>query len=299
MPLLEKAKIAIEELQSFWPLSVRQIHYRLLNYSDVFVSVFKNGTKTEYKNDKKSYRALVDVLKRARYHGRLSLDCIDDVTRPRFVRRGFRNVADFIEFEMRTFLVGYHHDRQLEQPRHIEVLGEKNTLVQILKPICSEYYVPLTIARGYGSIPPWRDMAKRFGRSRKKDFTLIIASDYDPEGLDLADDAIRSLDCLFDIQVDYHRVGVTRDQINQLGLADDPNPVKDSSARYDSFVRRTGGKETWELEALDPMYLRDQLRATIQANMDMELYRQTVEQEKADAETLLEERHKIADALGI
>jgi tetratricopeptide (TPR) repeat protein len=187
-----------------------------------------------------------------------------DPTRPRFVRRGFNSVSAFIEQEVGGFLTGYHRSPQLDQLRHIEVLGEKNTLMQILKPVCSDYYVPLTLGRGYASIPVWRDMATRYQQSEKDAFTLIVASDYDPEGFDLADDAVRSLrDCFSIDNIDYHRIAATQEQIEELGLEADFNPAKETSSRLQSFIDRTGGTETWELEALPPTYLQEQLRAAI------------------------------------
>ena len=43
----------------------------------------------------------------------------------------------------------------------------------------------------------------------------------DPEGLALAKDAIRSLRDLWEIPIDYHRVGVTKEQIEKQGLFED------------------------------------------------------------------------------
>ena len=292
----------IDDLREYWPLSIRQIHYRLLNSPPLTSEPKKSKFKSEhyrYRNNRRSYEALVELLKSARYHGHVSMTCIDDPTRPMFAWRGWTGVSQFIQAQMEGFLTGYHRDRQLDQPRHIEVLGEKNTLLQILKPVCREYYVPLTLGRGYASIPVWRNIAKRFRASGKDRMTLITASDYDPEGLDLADDAIRSLKQLFGVPVDYQRVAVNRDQIDSLSLAADFNPAKETSSRLRGFVERTGGNETWELEALPPDYLRDQVRAAIEANMDMELYEQSLERELDDAEELAGFRRQLISSMGL
>ncbi|TWU36651.1 hypothetical protein Q31b_49320 [Novipirellula aureliae] len=74
---------------------------------------------------------------------------------------------------------------------------------------------------------------------------------------------------LFVLAMLYQRVAVDRNQIDELGLHGDFNPAKETSVRLKGFVERTGGKETWELESLPPEYLRDQVRAGIEANMDM------------------------------
>jgi hypothetical protein len=141
-------------------------------------------------------------------------------------------------------------------------------------------------------------MAKRFRASGKERMTLIIVSDYDPEGLSLADDAIRSLG-LHGIPVDGHRIAVTPEQIDGLGLAEDFNPAKESSSRYAAFVERTGGTKTWEVEALPPDYLVQQLKAAIEANMDMKVFEAVCDQEQKDCGELCEIREKIADQLAI
>ena len=295
---LEAVVDVASNLKSFWPLSVRQIHYQLLN-DPPLISVPRRSKFGEdhyrYRNDKTSYDALVEILKQARYLGHVDMSSIDDPTRPMYAHDGYCNVSQFIRREIKGFLCGYHRDRQIDQPRHLEVLGEKNTLMQILKPICREYYVPLTLARGYASVPVWRDMTARFKKSGKDVMTLIVASDYDPEGFDLADDAIRSLRDLWGVSVDYHRIAVNEEQIEEQGLHTDFNPAKQTSTRLKAFIDRTGADKTWELEALLPVYLQNQIRAAIEANMDMEIYAQTVDQEKRDAEEIADFRHQLVN----
>ena len=45
---------------------------------------------------------------------------------------------------MERFLLGYHRDKQFDQSVYLEVLIEKNTLLNITSPVCREYYVPMT-----------------------------------------------------------------------------------------------------------------------------------------------------------
>ncbi len=295
-PFLVAAQKAVDELKKFWPLTVRQVHYRLLNNPPLITTPKRSQFEVEhyrYRNDKTSYQALIKLLSQARYAGEIPANCIDDPTRPKWAHNGFRSLAHFLDSEMANFLTGYHRHRQLDQPRHIEMLGEKNTLAGIVRPICRDYGIPLTLGRGYASYPVWRDMAARFKESGKAAMTLIIASDYDPEGLDLADDAIRSLRDMWMIRVDYHRVSVTAEQIAELDLSEDFNPAKETSSRLESFIRKSGGTKTWELESLPPEYLQEQVRAAIEANMDMAIYQQTVDQEREDVIELARIRAEI------
>ena len=289
----------IESLRSYWPLSIRQIHYRLLN-DPPLKQTPKRSTKAaehyRYRNDDSSYNSLVDLLTPARYHGHISMTCIDDPTRPQTTHGGWNSVSGFVCSEIDEFLIGFHRNRQQDQPRHVEVFGEKNTLQRMLERACNEYYVPFSIGRGFCSIPVWRDMANRFRQSGKEQMTLIVVSDFDPEGLALADDAIRSLG-LWGVPVDGHRIAVTREQIDELGLAEDFNPAKETSSRYNAFVDRTGDTRTWEVEALPPDYLVDRIKAAIEANMDLEVYERVCEQEREDCEELCRIRQEIASQL--
>lgn len=300
MQFLTAVQGVIGDLRSYWPLSIRQIHYRLLN-DPPLTSVPKrskfDSESYRYRNDKASYDALVRLLKSARYHQHVPMNCIDDPTRPQKTWGGYSSVSHFVQSEITGFLSGFHRDRQADQPRHIEVFGEKNTLYRMLQRACGEYYVPFSIGRGFCSIPVWRDIAARFQRSCKDRMTLIIVSDYDPEGLELADDAIRSLEQLWHIPVDGHRVAITEEQIHELNLADDFNPAKETSKRYHKFVERTGGEETWEVEALPPDYLITQIKAAIEANMDMEVFEDVCDEEERNCEELFEVKQKIAGEL--
>jgi len=297
---LEAAKKVVEDLKEYWPLSVRQIHYNLLNDPPLTLTPKRSKFPAEhyrYKNDDRSYKALVDLLTPARYHGQIPFESIDDPTRPEVLHSGWDSVDEFVNDEICGFLSGYHRNRQEGQPRHIEILGEKNTLMSILKLVANQYYVPLTLGRGFSGPSIWKKMARRFNQSHKEAMTLIIVSDYDPEGLELADDAIRSLRDLWEVPIDYHRVAVTREQIDELGLASDFNPAKDTSSRYRSFVERTGGNETWECEALPPKYMIDQVKAAIEANMDMGIFDEIVDQEEGDCDQLCEVKQSIAQEL--
>jgi hypothetical protein len=293
---LMAVQAVIQRLQPYWPLSIRQIHYQLLNTPPLKQKPKRTKFDLEhyrYKNDDSSYDSLVDLLTAARYSGRISMSCIDDPTRPQKTHGGWTSVAEYVRWEVGNFLAGFHRDRQQDQPRHIEVFGEKNTLYRILQRACTEYYVPFSIGRGFCSIPVWRDMAKRFRASGKERMTLIIVSDYDPEGLELADDAVRSLE-LHGVPSDGHRIAVTREQIDELDLAEDFNPAKDTSSRYDSFIERTGDIRTWECEALPPDYLVEQVKAAIEANMDREVFEAVCAQEEEDCEELCRIREEIA-----
>lgn len=295
--LLEAVQDVVARLKEYWPLSIRQIHYQLLNDPPLWRIVGRSQFDPEhyrYRNDDRSYNALSRLCVSARYAGELPWPAIDDTTRTYDHRAGFRSVSEFITYEMERFLLGYHRDKQFDQPVYLEVLIEKNTLLNITRPVCREYYVPVTSGRGFAGPSVWYRMANRFAASKKERMVLLVVSDYDPEGLALARDAIRSLRDLWEIPIDYHRVALTREQIDEQELYEDFNPPKEKSKNLDAFIEETGSARTWECEALDPEYLRQQLRGAIEANMNMEIFHAAVSKEIEDSKIIHETRNEIA-----
>ena len=301
---LEAAQKVIDNLDEggFLPASLRQIHYCLLNDPPLKQTPERSTKGSEhyrYQNDKESYDALGRLLKSARYHDHIPMDCLDDTTRPQRTFGGFDSVHQYVEQEIKCFLTGFHRNRQGGQPRHIEVFAEKNTLHTIMERACKEYYVPFTIARGFASIPVWRDIAERFALSGKERMTLIVISDYDPSGLGLADDAIKSLK-LHGVPVDGHRVAVNREQIEELGLVGDYNPAKKTDKRYEAFLEKTGGDtRTWEVEALPLEYIVEQVKAAIEASMDLEIFEGVCEEERNDCDELCRIKSELAESMEI
>ncbi len=94
----------IEERRAFWPLSDRQIHYALLN-DPPLVHASKSGSV--YRNDRRSYQALTDLLTRARVAGIIPMEVIEDATRPVTVWDVHADVQGFLRRELDGFCGNY------------------------------------------------------------------------------------------------------------------------------------------------------------------------------------------------
>ncbi|SRR6266540_39782 len=222
----------INRLESFWPLSVRQIHYKLLNNPPLTQVTKDRSERWRYRNDKSSYNKLSGLLVSARYEGHVSLDVLDDPTRisQDYEFGTWDSTAQFIKEETKGFLSGYQRHRLEGQRNHVELLIEKNTLLNVVKPVADRFMLPYNVNRGYGNPSLWRKMENRFLDSNAKRFILLTISDHDPEGFDLIDDATRSLRDLHDVPVEVVRVGLTIQQIEQQGAP--PNFAKETSSRF-------------------------------------------------------------------
>jgi len=291
----------VTKMRSYWPLSLRQIHYQLLNDPPLTFTPKRSKFGDEhyrYRNDRGSYQALSNLCVDARYLGAIPFYAIDDPTRTFEHRPGFSSVSGFLRQEMENFLLGYNRDKQKSQPKHIEVFVEKNTLLGVVRDVCRDYYVPLTSGRGFAGPSIWRKMSERFDNSGKEEMVLVVISDFDPEGLELADDAIRSLRDLWNVPINYARVAVTEEQIEEHDLAEDFNPAKETSPRYQSFIDRTGDDKTWECEALELDYLQEELTRVIEENMNMEIFEKEQELEESDTEEIHRVRSELARNFG-
>lgn len=254
---LKAAVAVVGNMQKFWPLTIRQIHYKLLNNPPLTQTTRKANERWRYKNDVASYNKLSDLLVSARYLGHIPMHAIDDISRTSkdFSDIGFASVTQFINFEVDDFLDRYSRNRMEGQPKHIEILLEKNTLLNIIHPVCEKFMVSYSVNRGYGNPSLWRKMESRWRKGGCKPFVLLSFSDHDPEGFDLCDDAVRSLRFRHGVDVELIRVGVTQEQVDEHNVS--PNFAKESSSRFQSYVDRTGSTDSWECEALDPEFIQN------------------------------------------
>jgi hypothetical protein len=181
-PFLDAVLRILDAHRDYWPLSDRQIHYRLLGPDAPLTHASKPASK--YLNDKTSYRKLTDLLSRGRINGLIPWDAIEDVTRPVNVHRAFWNTAEFFRQQTKKFLKGYWRSRQQSQPDHIEIVAEKLTVQNILDGVAEEYTIPLTITRGMSSLPPKKEIHDRYVFSPSRRFGIVRPAIFsDGEGL--------------------------------------------------------------------------------------------------------------------
>ena len=298
-PMLNAINKVLEQNRAFWPLSDRQVHYYLLNNPPLIHASKPNST---YHNHLKCYKALVDLLTRGRLEGLIDWKAIADTTRPVVSWDVHKNPASFIAKEIKEFLRGYYRDLLQSQPNHIEVIGEKNTIQGIIKPICGSYAVPYMIGRGYCSLDPRKRLVDRFLKSGKENLVVLALSDFDPDGEEIAHSFARSLRDDFNIdegQIIPIQVALTWEQVEELQLP----PImsaKETSANYDRFTQEHG-HVVHELEAVPPTKLQQYLHNAIASVIDVDAYNAEVTGEKRDAaylETVRTKAHGMLGGLG-
>ena len=297
-PMLAAVLAVLRALEDFWPLSDRQVHYKLLNDPPL-----KHSSKPDsiYGNDIPSYRDLTDLLTRGRLSGDVPMEAIADETRPVSIGDIWPDVGGFIARDLKWFLMGYRRDRMQSQSVHIELVGEKLTVQNILKPVAERFCIPMTISRGFCSLPPRAQIAARFLRSGKDRLVLLVASDLDPEGESIAESLPRSLRDDFGIgdycePITAIKVALTPEQVERFGLPP-MMQAKKSSSRYKAFSAKHGDN-VFELEALDPADLQKLLVEAITSVIDVDLFNAEVDREQQDAAKLEAYNGLVRDTLG-
>jgi hypothetical protein len=293
LPLLRAIQRIVEEQRAYWPLTPRRNHYTLLNDPPL---IHASKPESIYCNNLKSYRANVDITARARLAGLIPFEAIDDETRPVTTWDVHKDLRAFLRREFDSSFRGFYRDLQQSQPHHIELVLEKNTVRSIGEPVAGEFAIPCTVGRGYCSLPPRYAMAERFKASGKNKLILLVVSDFDPEGENIAESFARSMRDDFGIYLlDAIKVAITADQVEEHQLPP-MLQAKASSPRAKKFIEKNGSN-VYELEALPPDALQAIIREAIQSVIDQEVFAAEVESEAQDALDLQAVRRKLMNGL--
>jgi hypothetical protein len=293
-PMLDASIGIIQQYRDYWPLTLRQIHYRLLTRN-----VLRNSGKraTPYINDQKSYKDLSDLLTRARVFGLVPWESIHDPTRPRTNWIQWDSVNAYTREQLDNFLCGYKRNLLQTQPAYVELVVEKITAQEIAERAAGYYHVPVGVGRGYDSVTNLEDTAERFRASGKDRFILLIAGDFDPEGENIGQtwDA-----CLRDEHgiKDLTTVKVAVDDTQAARYSLPPLRIKEESksSRRPKF-EALHGSNVYELEAFEPDVLQGIMREAIRSVLDLDLFAAEQRREKEDARVLMACRAKVVEML--
>jgi len=278
MDFLNAAKKIIETEKAYWPLTVRRIHYLLLNDPPLL----HDKRPLRYANNRDDYNKLSKLLLRARLTGKIPMEAIIDETRSVYTPVLYSNPSSYIRDELQYFLRYYRRDLLRGQKNHIEVVCEKEGLFRHITAVTEDYGIPVTSGKGFASLPPRNGMAKRFTASGKMTLVLLLLTDFDPEGEVIAKTFPRSIRDDFSItNVVPVKVAISGEDVKQHNLPADME-AKESSPNYEKFVEKYGVKIA-ELDAAPVSLLQEKLRNAIEGCLDMDAFLNEQKQERKDA----------------
>jgi hypothetical protein len=244
---------AREELAIGHPMTLRQVHYRLVSRDDVI-----------HPNTVSAYDTLSGWLRDDRLAGVIPWEWMEDRLRQATQWAMWDDPA--------TFLHGvrddYHRNVWQDQSHYVEVWCEKDALSGIFSSVLGRYGVTLNVGRGYDGWSSIKRAAERYQLQRHdhgmEEITVLYFGDFDPSGEDMH----RSLQERFatlDVYPEIPKVALTPEDAR--GLPGDVTKADDSRAA--AFVARYGNKAV-ELDALPVGELRRRIRTEVEALVNME-----------------------------
>ena len=293
LQFLAAAQRVVKENEEYWPLTVRRVHYLLLNDPPMRHDK-KPGSL--YVNDKESYKALTGLLLRARLTGDVPMAAIEDSTRPIQLGGGWSTFEAFVAQSTEQFLTDYSRNLMQGQAHHIEIMLEKNALRTVIESVAREYCIPVTTGRGFSSLSPRYDLHKRFKQSGKEKLVLLMLTDFDPDGEEIAASFARSLRDDFGIRnIHAVKVSLTAEDVKNNDLPSDMD-AKVTSPNYKKFIAKHGVKVV-ELDACPVKLLQSTLREAIHSVIDITEFNNQLDMEKQDSAHIEAHRRVVFDAI--
>jgi hypothetical protein len=257
MAIIERANEIAEsyERQGFG-LTLRQLYYQFV-------------ARGLIANKDTEYKRLGSIVNDARLAGLIDWDHITDRTRAaRGGDGGDTAPEQVIDPDMYAMALWEG------QPRRVEVWVEKDALVDIVGQAAGSLRVSYFSCRGYTSASGLWEAARRiegYFDEGAEDVTILHLGDHDPSGIDMTRDITDRLRLFLDgdgydpelLEID--RIALNIDQVRRYNPP--PNPAKITDSRATGYIR-IHGRESWELDALEPTVLRDLIQSNLRPLID-------------------------------
>ncbi|TSA06547.1 MAG: hypothetical protein D4R73_11140 [Deltaproteobacteria bacterium] len=272
----------VKALQDYWPLTLRQIYYRLVAAGHI-------------ENTRSRYNDLSKLIKHMRLGDFLPWEVMEDRTRRLSDKRGFTDHGEFIAQETDNFLEGYTRCLVQDQVRYVEIWCEKDALSQVFEKVAWPYCIRAVTCKGYQSVTFLDNYRRRALAAQEREQVPVILyfGDLDPSGVQMFEATRQTLEeemNLFDVE--YIRVALTPEQVAAYELPSDPAAVKLSDRRLKAYVRRFGMVAV-ELDALHPQTLQEMAVEAIESQFDMDLFMEHREVERQERERLAAIKAKV------
>jgi hypothetical protein len=257
LALIQQANDIIEEYQAQgFHLTLRQLYYQ-------------HVARGYIPNTERSYKNLGNIISDGRRAGLIDWDSIEDRT---------RHLRQLSHWEsprkmMQDVIPQFHIDLWENQTFRIEVWVEKDALVGIVEDACESLDVPFFACRGYVSDSEMWNAGVRYihYNNRSQIVHILHLGDHDPSGIDMTRD-IKDRLSLFTGGPD--RVEVERIALNMEQIEDQkppPNPAKITDSRFEGY-QKIYGNQSWELDALQPQFIKNLIQTKIYEYIDSEVY---------------------------
>lgn len=265
--LLSGVLSVLEEYQAYWPLTVRQVFYRMVGAYG-------------YDKSERAYKKLAHHMANARRARIIPFEAIRDDGVTRYPIEHFEDHDGFLR-HVRELGKNYTRDKLASQDWHVEVWCEAAGMLPQLQRVASQYSIQCRSSGGFDSLTAKKDLADRLCGTWKPNAILHLG-DYDPSGLSIFDSVAEDVEAfvLADqphgfIKTKFERIALTFEQVKEFDLPTAPAKTSDSRAR-------TWQGGTCQLEALPPNVIADILEAAILGFIDEDQLADDHEQQEHD-----------------
>jgi len=237
----------VHAVSSETPVSVWGVFYRVMSAGAV--------EKTE-----KGYSAVQRRLLHLRRCGLVPYSSITDGTRMRLKPSSWSSADRMLS----NVAASYRRALWDDQASEVIIISEKDAISGVVYPITAEYDVELCITRGYSSETFTHSVAATVADNNavgKRTFVYQLG-DHDPSGVDAwRSFGSRVREFAPEADVEFARIAVTPEQIEQLELPTRPTKASDSrAAKFDG--------ESVEVDAIPARTLRQIVREAIEQHLD-------------------------------
>ena len=283
-------------------LTVRQLYYQFVSL-DMFpedrkwILVNKKWVKHDEgtKNAPPNYKWLASICNDARMAGLMDWDSFEDRTRALHQWSTWDSPADLLEAAANQYRI----DKWASQEYRFEIWIEKDALTGLINPICKELQIPYFACKGYNSQSAQYEASQRFRNyalSETKKVVVFHLGDHDPSGIDMTRDNHDRLKLLMtndsSFALEFKRIALTMDQIDELQPP--PDPAKLTDSRASEYVKKYGDG-SWELDALKPKYIHELIKDFVLDRRDDYLWESAVEDEEEDKAKMADMITKMQD----
>jgi hypothetical protein len=253
--LFDQVQVVLDEYREYWPLTCRQIFYRMVG---------AHG----YDKSESAYGRLCNYLANARRARVIPFYAIRD---------------DFLR-HVRSMGQRYTRNKLAGQELHIEVWCEAAGMLPQIDDVTAPFSVRAYSSGGFDSLTAKKGLADRIVMVEKPAIILHLG-DYDPSGVSTFDSVAEDVTAFVEadrrhgqVTVDVHRIALTRDQVAEYDLPTAPPKVSTHSRNWNG--------DTCQLEALPPNIIADILKEALWQHIDPSKYLEDCEAEEADREAI-------------
>jgi len=251
-----------------YSLTLRQVYYQLV-------------ARAIIENNEKSYKNVGNLISDARLAGLIDWNSIEDRTRNMRGNSHWSSPGSIIN----SAAYSYHLDHWEGQEYYVEVWVEKDALIGIVGQICGQLDVNFFSCRGYVSQSEMWAAAQRLKlrQDQGQNVVLLHLGDHDPSGKDMSRDIQDRLRIFEAYNVEFHRLALNMNQIEQYNPP--PNPAKLTDSRATQYIDEFG-YDSWELDALEPQIISNLIEKNVSRYRNERIYNEILKQEKTEKNLL-------------